>query len=323
MNQRAQQFLDTYAAGRIIDGGWLYPLQLAQTRLDQTDDGLDRLDILLDAITEHAHPTAQDIQQTPQGRNFCALIAYHLIDVVRRRTGAMFEWYDRAAALRILPQGTQIPDAPYTQMVAYARNHGAVLLPLDWIEERLLGSGNKLRARHHVANLIETIERNGPAVWWTGMDAVGRIAAWQMMIAANGGPVTPLRLSANAPTSWLGSAADDVADTLAHGARLLEQNPEGAMWQVFAYDGLVDLQEGRQDAIMVVLHTYGHAPLRVKIAFSYRPAKVFRKFAILPPLVREMNMAQEKIGMLNGAMKRGIDSIRWPSGLTWDELSAP
>jgi hypothetical protein len=197
-------------------------------------------------------------------------------------------------------------------------------MPLGWTEAQILGNGQQTKAADFIASLIAQLEHNGPIVWWTGMHALGRIASWQMMMAADGGAVLPMRLSSTAPTTWVmlmaGLPGEDVNEALKRGARSLEENPDRATWQVLAYDGFADLERGRFDAVMVILHTYGKSPLKLKLAFPYRPAKGGRPFAILDPTLREANVGNDEVAMLGSAMQRGIQSIKWAFGKTWDQL---
>ena len=324
MNEVAQHFLETYARGGEVDGGCLFAKALQQAQLDFSDNSLGRLDQLLAAIRERAKPSRQALQETLPGRNFCSLLAYYVIEVVRRRTGANIDWYDRASALRVLPAGAQLPDAPFTRLIANVLDQGAAFMPLGWMEAQVLGDGQQLSAGDYVASLVAQIERDGPVVWWTGMHALGQMASWQMMMAADGGMVRPMRLISTAPKTWevlfAGMQGEDVNEALQRGGRCLEENREGATWQVLAYDGFLDLEHGRFDAVMVLLYTYGKSPLRLKIAFPYRPATGGRAFAILDPRLREANVENDKVAMLNSAMERGIQSIKWAFGTTWDQL---
>jgi hypothetical protein len=320
MNDVAQHFLDTFLRGGEVDGGWKFAKALQQTRLDYSDGSLGRLDHLLTSIRERATPSREVLQETVSGRNFCSLISYYLIEVVRRRTGAHIDWHDRASALRALPAGAQLPDAPFARLIALAHDHGVASMPLGWVEAQVLGDGKQVRAGDYIAGLIAQLEHDGPVVWWTGMQALGRMASWQMMMAADGGAVLPTRLVSTAPMNWEVLMAEDVKEALKRGARSLEENPEGATWQVLAYDGFADLERGRFDAVMVILHTYGKSPLKLKLAFPYRPAKGGRAFAILDPTLREANVGNDKVAKLGGAMLRGIHSIKWAFGTTWDQL---
>jgi hypothetical protein len=324
MNDVAQHFLETYVRGAEVDGGWLYAQALRQTQLDYSDASLGRLDHLLTSIRQRAKPSQQVLQETVSGRNFCSLISYYLIELVRRRTGARIDWHDRASAQRALPHGVQLPDAPFARLIALADDHGAALMPLGWVEAQVLGEGRQATAGECIASLIAQLERNGPVVWWTGMHALGRLASWQMMMAADGGAIRPMSLSSKAPTTWIISGdallGEDVNEVLKRAAQILEENPAAAAWQVLSYDGFVDLQSGRSDAVIVILHTYGKSPLKLKIAFPYRPAKEGRPFAILDPTLRYANVENDMVSMLGGAMQRGIQSIKWAFGTTWDQL---
>jgi len=59
------------------------------------------------------------------------------------------------------------------------------------------------------------------------------------------------------------------------------------------------------------------------VEFPYRPALAGRRFAILQPALRDANIANEKISLLNSALERGIQSVKWAFGTTWNELREP
>lgn len=324
MNEVARHFLETYARGSEVDGGWLFAKAIQQAQLDYSDRSLGRLDQLLAAIRARAKPSREALQETLPGSNFCSLIAYYVIEVVRRRTGANIDWHDRASALRVLPAGVQLPDAPFARIIANSLDQGAAFMPLGWVESQVLGDGRLVGAGDYVASLIAQLERDGPVVWWTGMHALGSIASWQMMMAADGGAVLPMMLSSTAPKTWValmaGLPGEDINEALDRGARSLDENRDGSIWQVLAYDGFMDIEGERLDAVMVILQTYGKLPLKLKIAFPYRPARDGRAFAILAPRLREANVENDKVAMLNSAMERGIQSIKWAFGTTWDQL---
>jgi hypothetical protein len=324
MNEIARSFLATYANGNEAEGSWKYAKALQQSQLDYSDASLHRLDLLLTAIRVRAKPSRQEMSQTQDGHNFCALIAFYVIEMVRRRTAAHVDWHDRASALRALPPGVELPDAPYMRLIAHFTDQAGLFWPLVWVEAQVDSEGQQEKAADYIAGVIAQLERVGPTVWWAGMQALGRIASWQMMMAADGGTVMPLMLDSTAPTTWVAIMApdsrEDIADVMQRGGRRLEQNPRGAVWQVLAYDGYVELEQGRFDAVMVLLQTYGPSPLQLKIAFPYSPAKDGRPFAILDPTLLESNVEGDKIMLLNSALERGIQSIQWAFGTTWDQL---
>ena len=117
-----------------------------------------------------------------------------------------------------------------------------------------------------------------------------------------------------------GLPGGNIDEVLKSCAQSLEENPDGATWQVLSYDGFVDLDRGRSDAVIVILQTYGNAPLKIKIAFPYRPAQGGRSFSILDPTLRSANVDNDKVSKLGSAMQRGIESIKWAFGKTWDQL---
>lgn len=325
MDAIARQYLDTYARGGEADGGWKYGKALQQSKLDYSEASLARLDHLLDAIRQQAKPSPEEMQDTAPGRNFCSLVCFYVIELVRRRTGAMIHWHDRDSALRALPASAQLPDAPFARLVVLCPDQGVAFLPLDWVEGRILGGeGNQAPSRDYVDDLVQQIERDAPAVWWSGMEAAGRIASWQMMMAADGGEVPPTLLGSTAPMTWRvltgPGAASNVDEALQRGGQILESNPEGAAWQVLSYDGYAEIDGERFDAVLVILYTYGDAPLRMKLAFPYTPPKSGRALAIHQPSLRDANVANEQIAMLQGALERGIQSVKWAFGKTWNEL---
>ena len=319
MNNVAQHFLDTYARGGEVDGGWLFAKALQQTQLDYSDQSLGRLDHLFASIRERARPSRQVLESVP-GRNFCALIAYYLIEIVRRQTGAHIDWHDRTSALRALPKGAQLPDASFARLITLSPDQGVALMPLAWVEAQVLGEGQQTRAGDCIADLIAQHEHDGPVVWWTGMHALGRMASWQMMLAADGGAVQPTMLSSTAPMSWEVLVGEDINKLLEGGGRRLDENPDGATWRVLSYDGFIDLKRGRFDAVVVILYTYGKSPLKIKLTFPYRPAKRGQAFAILDPALRDANVDNDTVSKLGSAMERGIQSVKWAFGKTWDQL---
>ncbi|MES2298234.1 MAG: hypothetical protein V4582_14405 [Pseudomonadota bacterium] len=319
MNEISQSFLDTYARGSEIEGGWKFAKALQQAQLDYSDEGLDRLDQLLLAIKSRAKPSREDMLVSLPGQNFCALIAFHVIDIARRRSGATIDWHDRESALRAMPAGAKLPDASFARLVAQCSDQGVVFMPLGWLEAQLFDDSQAFKARDYLASMMSDLERDGPAIWWTATYQLGWIASMQMMLAADGASVMPTMMSSTAPQSLL-SLAGDVDAALMRGAKTLEQNPDGATWQLLSYDGIAELERGRFDALMLVLRTYGESPLQLKIAFPYRPAAPGRSFEILDPTLRESNVSNETIAKLSIAMERGIQAVNWVFGTSWNQL---
>jgi len=324
LDATAVEFLQAYAAGGEPAGGWMYAKALQQSRLDFTAESLARLDHLLAQVRERAKPSRADLD-TLAGQNFTALIAFYVGELARRRTGADLRWHDRASALKALPAGIAVPDGPGARLLLNALDQGALFRPLSWVENQVLPGGQPLGAAAFIATLVEAIESDGPVVWWDAAQALGRMASWQMMMAADGGAVPPMLLSAKAPTTWVmlmtgHLPGEDVDEALRRGARTFDENPEGAAWQVFSYDGVLT-QDGEQlDAVMVIARAYGERPLMMKVAFPYRPPHDGRRFAILQPALREANVGNDKIVRLQGAIDRGIEGIKWAFGTTWNEL---
>ncbi|MEK8034729.1 hypothetical protein AACH06_28255 [Ideonella sp. DXS29W] len=323
MRELAHEYLNAYARGEEIEGGWAFAKALRQAQLDLTDDSLERLELFLQALRREVRPAAQAVRETTPGRNLCALLAFYLIEVVQRRTGATIEWHTRDDAAALLPLGTSLPDMSFTRLVAFAADHRVLFMPLGWVERRVLGIGQQHGTREFIDSLVARLNRDGPAAWRTAMNAVGRMASWQMMFAAEGGRISPTLMTSHSPSTFLHlTTKGDGGAALQRGAQLVKENPRNAMWQVLSYDGMACLEQGRCDAIMVVVHSYGTSPLRLKIAFPYRQSKDGRVSAVLDPTLVTANVEPYKLAMLNGSMRRGIESIKWPFGTTWDQLRA-
>jgi len=323
MNETATGFLQTYAAGGEPEGGWLYAKALRQTRLDFTPESLRRLDHLLAQIRERAKPSAADLEAVP-GRNFQSLLAYYVIEVVSRRTGGEFQWHDRASALQVLPPGTALPAGPESRLMAINDDQGVGFWPLGWVQAQLAADGPRRLAADLVDNMAAQIERHGPVVWWRAAFMLGQMAAWQMMAAAGpNGDVVPTMLASTSPRMFVMLAGsvyggESLPESVQRGARKLDENPDGATWQVLGYDGILEQDGQRLDSVMVVARTYGDKPLFLKIAFPYLPPRDGRPFAILQPVQRETSVERDVFERMLKAIDRGIHSLKWPRGESWE-----
>lgn len=318
---RAAAFLGAYAKGETFGAGWLFGKALHQTRLDFSDESLDRLDHLLASVRDRAKPSADTLRNTEQGRNFCALIAYYLGEFIHRRTGATVEWHDRDSAVTVLPEGADLPLAPHMRLLAVVPEQAQVMMLLGWVEACALQGASQSTAGALVARFCDVLQQGLPALWKAGLYAVGRMASWQMLAASDGGLVPPSTMSASRPNTWVQlGMGEGIDEYLAAGLKKLEDNPDGAAWQLLSYDGHGEFQGQQRDAIMVLLQTYGPAPLKLKIAFPYRPATDDRPFAILTPTLLESSAHRQAVLDHSAVIDRGIAAVRWPAGLSWDQL---
>ena len=326
VNELATHFLKVYAEGGEADRGWLYGKALRQARLDQSPESLVRLDALLKQIRERALPTRAQLD-SPQGRNFEALVAFYLIEMARRRTHAELAWMTRDAAVLAMPAAAQVPDTPSASLLACAPDHGAVCQPLAWVEAQVLPDGRQLAASAYIDALVDRLEQEGPTEWWRAAHAVGRIASYQMHELANGRPALPAIVSQIAPATVevLGSGSnvlDDVRRAAEQGVERLDKNPGGAAWQVFSYNGFADVAGARLDAVIVFAASYGARPMRMVVTFPYRPAAAGGRLAILQPAVREADLQVEALRKLNPPLERGIREFKWTAGGSWESLYA-
>ena len=325
VNDLATRFLQTYADGGEADEGWLYGKALRQARLDHSPESLARLDALMTQIRVRAQPTTAQLASV-QGRNFMALVAFYLVEVARRRTAGEIAWHDRTSAARVLPPGVALPDEHSSRLVAIAIDHGAVFRPLAWVESQLDTQGPWTRAAELVDEVVQRLERDGPAEWWRAAYAVGRIASWQMQALAHGrAPLPSLIGQAAAETVvTLGSGLatlDALQEAAAEGVRRLETNPDDAGWQVFSYNGFSEWEGERIGAVIVFAASYRRDPLRMVVAFPYRAPADGQPLVILRPAVRESNVSVDTLRKLNGALERGMRGLQWELGGNWDAFT--
>jgi len=318
MNELATKFLEIYAAGGEPEGGWTYGKALQQAQLDFTPDSLKRLDALLAQIRERAKPTRAELD-TVRGRNFESLVAFYVIEFARRVSQAQIQWLDLESARRVLPPGLALEDSPATRLVADAPANAALFKPLQWLEARLLGDGEAVTPADYVAGVLAELGRDGPPVWWTTMFAVGRLGSWHMMMAADGRGVWPALITAKAPTNLHHLERVELAQAVAHCRHVLELNPDKEAWQVFSYPGYAEHRGERVDAVIVMGASYDASPIRLAVAFPFRPAREGRRMAILQPSLVETNLPVEVVGKLGGALERGIRSVEWAVAGNWNE----
>jgi hypothetical protein len=324
MNEIAHGFLQTYAAGGEPDGGWLFGKALMQARLDYTAESLLRLDALLAQMRDRVKPTRAQLD-SPQGRNFESLLAFYVIEVVRRLSHFELAWYDRASALRALPPGTSLAEGPGTRLVVLAPVQQMMIQPLGWVEYQLLGEGPFQKAGDYVSGQVAQLQLVGRGEWWEVAYAAGRLASWQMQAAANGRPVLASTVSQQSPATLtvLGgysARAEDQQKAVAYGINLLETNPEGVAWQVLAFNGFHQEAGVQQDAVIVLAATHGEMGARLALAFPYRQAYDGSGFAIARPKLREANLSLETMAKLNVSLERGIREAVWASGGSWDQF---
>ena len=323
MKEVARQYLDTYARGGEVEGGWKYGKALQQARLDYSEQSLERLDLLIKAIRDRTAPVHEEFIADPLGRNFLSLLAFYLMAVLSRRTGVEIEWHDTASARKAVADWANIDDTPFTRLVALAPDQGLLFLPLVWLHDRLfgLGLGQYATASDYLLSVTAELDYDLPMAWWNAARVLGVTAATLMAEKAEGRPAMPR-------ISWLhprGTRSNTTTldfsgqDAVARGQKALEDNREGASWKTFAYDTWVNSSGKRVDAISATVQTYGERPLHLRMAFRYRAAGEGQPFAILDPAVWEFDVPEEIFLRLYAAVKRGLQSVRWPSGRSWQD----
>lgn len=318
-NDFAIQFLQIYADGGEPEGGWLFAKALKQAKLDFTTDSLVRLDALLSQIRERAKPARADLDTVP-GRNFESLVAFYVIEFARRVTHAVLTWHDLASARIALPPGTPLEDTPATRLLVDAPAMGALFKPLGWLEGQLLPGGEQVKTGDYIASIVAQLDRDGRALWWTAMYNVGRLGSWHLMLAADGRGMWPTLVTGAQPTVLQEMARGDLRKAVQYGDHLLSNNPDNVPWQVFSYAGYDERKGQRVDALIVLAATYGEMPMRMRIAFPFRPAKEGERLLIWQPRLVDGNLTLETSGKLSPALERGIRSVEWQFGVNWNDL---
>ena len=321
MNDVARLFLETYARGGEVAGGWKFGKALQQAQLDLSEESLERLDLLLKAIRERARPVHDEFLADPASRNFLSLLAFTLMAMLSRRTGVHIEWHDTASARRATAAWASIADTPFTRLVALAPDQGLLFLPLVWVHDRVfeLGLGQYATASDYLLSVAHELEYDLPMAWWNAARVLGVTAGAMMGAVAEGRPAPP-QITWQHPRGQRVNAttlAFEGEDAVARGEAALENNPEGAVWKAFAYPTWINSSGKRVEAISVTVQTYGPSPLRLRMAFRHQAAVEGKPFAILDPSVWEFNVPEEQFLRLYAAVRRGLHAERWPSGKGW------
>ena len=326
MNDVARLFLETYARGGEVDGGWKFGRALQQAQLDYSEDSLQRIDLLIKAIRERAKPEYEPFIADAQGRNFIAVLAFYLMAVLSRRTGAEIEWHDARSARQAVSEWAHIDETPFTRLVALAPDQGLLFLPLVWLHDRLfsLGLGQVETASDYLKSVAQELEYDLPMAWWNAARLLGVAASTLMSRVAEDKPAMP-QLAWQHPRGQRVQTLTleyDGPDAAAFGEAALAENREQAVWRTFAHDTWIHSSGKRVPAISATVHTYGQAPLQLRMAFRYERAAGDEPFAILDPSVWEFNIPEETFLRLNAAVQRGARSVRWPSGKSWSDWFA-
>ena len=324
MNDVARLFLETYARRGEPDGGWKFGRALQQAQLDYSDESLERIDLLLKAIRERAKPVHEEFIADPAGRNFLALLAFYLMAVLSRRTGAEIEWHDTRSAREAVADWANIDETPFTRLVALAPDQGLLFLPLVWLHDRLfaLGLGQVEKAADYLHGVANELAYDLPMAWWNAARLMGVAASTMMSALAEGRPAPP-QIAWHHPRGQRTNVVSlpfEGEDAVARGEAALGDNHENASWKTFAYDTWINSSGSRVRAISVTVQTYDPSPLRLRMAFRYRVAADGQPFAILDPSLWESNVPEETFLRLNVAVRRGAQGVPWPSGKSWLEL---
>ena len=260
----------------------------------------------------------------PAGRNFLALLAFYLMAMLSRRTGAEIEWHDTRSARAAVADWASITETPFTRLVALAPDQGLLFLPLVWLHDRLfgLGLGQVDKASDYLQSVANELEYDLPMAWWNAAQALGVAAATMLSALAEGRPALPQIASQHARSRRTNTVTlpYEGEDAVARGEASLDDPRENAAWRTFAYNTWINASGTRVPAVSVTVQTYGPSPLRLRMAFRYRPASEGPLLAILDPSVWEFNVPEEIFLRLDAAVRRGARSVRWAVGQVLERL---
>lgn len=121
-------------------------------------------------------------------------------------------------------------------------------------------------------------------------EQAGFLAAHAVWCVSEGSPFTPLLadVTPEGRRRLQRLVADDAETAVLDGRRRLEENPDAAASAILVYDGFIDWNEARLDAI--VLDSVQYAPQRFefRLAIPYRPAGSEGGFAVFRPKLLEV-----------------------------------
>lgn len=103
---------------------------------------------------------------------------------------------------------------------------------------------------------------------------------------------------------------------VAESQQWLAVNPENAASGVLIYDGYINMEAGRTDAIHIEARCYGEEPVSFGIALPYQTPTAGQKLAFYrPKLIALQQIEQDDMQSLIDAFYRGVESDEKAAGI--------
>jgi hypothetical protein len=140
-------------------------------------------------------------------------------------------------------------------------------------------------------------------------EMAGFFAAHAVWCVSDGGTLTPMlaREKPDGTREMLRLVNETTEDAVAHGQQMLEDNPEGAPRAVLIYDGLLTLEDGKTDALLIDARQYSPEPRSLLMAVPYRNAADPAGFAVYRPTLLLFDGPGQELEPLGEAFFRGAD----------------
>ncbi|MGA3266186.1 MAG: hypothetical protein ABSE16_05115 [Verrucomicrobiota bacterium] len=144
----------------------------------------------------------------------------------------------------------------------------------------------------------------------SAIQLAGFFAAHGIWCVSDGGPLIPMLAfeKADGKREMQRFAAPELERGVEVGRDWLARNPEGAMQAVLVYDGLVTLEAGKVDALLLDVRVYALPPHSLLMAVPYRPATEGRQFSVYRPKFISCDLSVPDYQALGSAFFRGVDS---------------
>ena len=337
-NERCQAWLRAFFAGGEIPGGLGMRPALQQCTLDFSPASLEVLDQLLAHMRGELQGDAGRLLRRTDFVNFLRWVAYYAGTAIARSMALTIRWMNHEQLARHVEGleaglettlGCVIDDRAYFPLGILVE-----LLFAAQPQRSLRGWAGQVqgvaRPMFHIRQLHASQEAPGTlgAVLEKAAMQAGFLAAHCLFLAAGGGPVAPSVLVPRRDgtaqiVDYTGHA--DMPSAHAAAAGRMEDNPDGAPFQVLAFDAYVYLWCGRTEAFTLVLHCYGggvgsiHKPATVRILCPYRSAGTSQGFAIHSPKLLEVPAHFDALPALAAAFYLGVQRFR-ADGFSWRQL---
>lgn len=321
---RVKAYLDAFDHDKPMPA-MAYRQELKALNLDYSAESLIRLDNFLTELRVGTRPEFQQYMQRGDLQQMLTFLGMYLGTTIARVTRQSIRWMERQ---EVNERGTwgQLPDM-FTTMISCALADTLLHLPLEVIclilfdpdqAETCVQRLNFYRKNakplqpFYRTSLSKVIiaQTEAEKTWAAAMRLGGVLAAYGIYLA---------RAEALAPTTLSGSAFQTFMDTPAEIAiDQIRKNPQKLPFQSLAFDAYINLPEGRQDAVSVVIFCYGEFAVEWKIMLPYRREADGAGLVFSTPLLAFSSRSNVNLPLLSHAFYVGVNSFKTPDN-TWNE----